>query len=185
MARTVTDGFTIDLEGFEQAMKALRRFDREAAKEATKAIRTHAKPILAQARAFVASSRGTHRRVKSTAVALSVTAQGAALKLRPSVSPLIWAVDLGMIAGGTVPFRRSNDRSGSTRYDRPYGGEGDSFANRYRGFYGPSITKGRQGAVMGEAVRRGIVKFERRIADDLDELLDQVMNNAGVPRRSR
>ena len=185
MARTVADGFSVDLEGLDDAIKAIRRFDRESAKEVTRAIRFHAKPILAQARSFVAASRGTHKRIKSTAVALSVTTKGAALKLRPSVSPLIWAADLGMIAGGMVPRRTGKSSGTATRYDRPYGGQGDSFSNRYRGFYGQNVTKGRTGAIMGEAVRRGIVKFERRIADDLDDLLDEIMNRAGVPRKGR
>lgn len=185
MARTTADGFSIELEGLDDAIKAIRRFDREAAKEVTRAIRFHAKPILKQARAFVAASRGTHKRIKSTAVALSVTSRGAALKLRPSVSPLIWAADLGMIAGGMVPRRTAKGRGVGTRYDRPYGGQGESFQNRYRGFYGTSITKGRTGEIMGEAVRRGIVKFERRIANDLDDLLDEIMNRAGVPRKGR
>lgn len=185
MARTTADGFSVDVQGLDDAIKAIRRFDREAAKEVTRAIRLHAKPILAQARSFVAASRGTHKRIKTTAVALSVTSRGAALKLRPAVSPLIWAADLGMISGGMVPRKTGKSSGFATRYDRPYGGQGESFENRYRGFYGQNVTKGRTGAIMGEAVRRGIVKFERRVANDLDDLLDDVMNRAGVPRKGR
>lgn len=174
----------IDAEDLSAAIRAITRFDREAGKEIKRAIRTHSKPILARARGHVAGSRGTHKRVRGTAVALSVTNKGAALKLKPSVSPLAWATEFGMIAGGMVPRRVGAGRGFATRYSRPYGGEGESFL-AFRGFYGTKILSGNKGLVMGRAVREGMPRFERDVMDDIDDLMDAIMDSAGVPRKGR
>lgn len=174
----------IDAEDLSDAIRAITRFDREASKEIKRAIRTHAKPILNRARGHVSGSRGTHEKVRSTVVAISVTNKGAALKLKPSVSPLAWSLEFGMIAGGMVPVRTTEGRGYATRYSRPYGGEGESF-QRYRGFYGTKILSGDKGFVMGRAVRQGMPKFERDVMDEIDDLMDGIMDRAGVPRRGR
>jgi len=90
-----------------------------------------------------------------------------------------WAADLGTKMGGMVPAGRG--RHYALRRDRPFAGAGPSFL-RWRGFYGDKVTKGSIGFVMGRAIREGIRVFERDTANDLDDLLDDVMNRAGVPR---
>jgi hypothetical protein len=179
--RTVSDGFALDAPDLAAAIKALSKFERQAATEAKRAIRTNAKPILARAKALAASSQGTHERVSGAkTVKLSVTQQGAALRLMPSGSKgMAWAIDLGTKMGGMVPAGRG--RRFALRRSRPFGGAGPSF-QRWRGFYGDQVTKGSIGFVMGRSVREGIRRFEKDTADDLDALMDDVMNRAGVPR---
>lgn len=178
--RVVSDSYGIDAEDFGDAVKALRSFDKQSGTEATRAIRNNAKPILAQARALMAASQGTHSPIPSSqSVRLSVVAsKGAALRLIP-VTGMEWAADLGTKMGGMVPAGRG--RRYALRRSRPFSGSGPSFL-RWRGFYGDKVTKGNIGFVMGRAVRMGIGKFEKAVLDDLDDLLDEVMTRAGVPR---
>ena len=179
--RTTTDTFALDSPDLQSAIKALTAFDREAGKTATRSIRANAKPILARAKALASSSQGSHKRISGAkAVKLSVTRQGAALRLLPSGSDgMIWAADLGTKMGGMVPAGRG--KRFSLRRSRPFGGAGPSFL-RWRGFYSQTVTKGSIGFIMGRAIREGIRRFERDLADDLDDLMDDVMNRAGVPR---
>ena len=179
--RTISDGYALDAPDLKAALKALRAFDRDAGKEATKAIRTNAKPIMVKARALASGTPGTHARISGArSIKLSVTQAGASLRMIPSGSRgMIWAADLGMKAGGMVPAGRG--RRFSLRRSRPFGGQGESF-QRWRGFYGDKVTKGSIGLIMGRAVREGIRRFEVDTANDLDDLLDRVMNRAGVPR---
>ena len=179
--RTVTDGYALDAPDLGKAIKALAAFDREAGKEATRAIRTNAKPILATARGLAASSPGTHSKIRGTsAIKLSVTRAGASLRMLPNGSRgMIWAADLGMKAGGMVPAGRG--KRFSLRRSRPFAGAGESF-QKWRGFYGDQVTKGSIGLVMGRAIRQGIRRFEIDTANDLDDLLGKVMQRNGVPR---
>ena len=181
--RVVSDSYGIDAEDWSDAIKALRRFDKQAGLEATRSIRSNAKPMLKRARVLMAASKGTHANISpAKSVRLSVTAsKGAALRLVP-VTGMEWAADVGMISGGMVPrFSGSSSFRHSTQYSRPYQGAGESF-QRYRGFYGSQVTKGSIGFVMGRAIREGIRRFEKRVLDDLDDLMDRTMNRAGVPR---
>ena len=177
-------GHGIEADDLSQAIRAIGRFERESGLEIKRAIRKRAKPILTLARGYVSGSRGTHERVRTTVVSLSVTNKGAALKLRPSVSPLAWGLEFGMKAGGMVPRRTGQGRGFATRYSRPFSGAGESF-QRYRGFYGTKIMSGDKGFVMGRAVRVGMPKFERVVLNDLDDLMDDIMDRAGVPRRGK
>lgn len=181
--RTTKTG--IELEGYDGAIRALNRYSKEAGKVAKGSMREHAKPILRRARALLGSSKGTHQKIKSTVVALSVTNRGVALKLKGSASPLAWAAEFGMKSGGMVPRRTGSGRGYATRYARPYGGAGESFL-AYRGFYGGREPwRGDKGFVMGRAIREGLPKFEDAVADDLDDLIDALMTKEGVPRKGR
>ena len=114
-------------------------------------------------------------------MSIRVAPNAAALVLDPGVDDLAWAIEFGMKTGGMTPRYKGGGRGTITRYARPYSGAVAS-TDIYRGFYGPKISAGTVGYVVGNAIKRGHAKFERDTFDDLERWMGRVMDKAGVPK---
>ena len=167
-ARTQTRGGGAEVVGLEESIKAIRKFSKEAGREAVDIFRDEAKTVQALARSN-AQAAGAAATSRASWVGRSATAKGAGVKLiarSGRAHQAEWGMHRWQVWGrGTVQSVMQR------RTLREWNGN----AFKVRGGGGP-------GYVIQPAIRRHLPGMEPRVAGQLTLLLRKLLDAEGVPR---
>ncbi len=161
----------MEVEGLTEALKALSRFDRETGQEARSVLREGAKLIQTKSQAKLGRrpGGGSYPRRRGM-IGRSVTLRGGGINLKGRRYPWAWGAEFG--AKRAWVFGKVTVQSRLRRRQFPIW-RGNQFVVRGRG--GP-------GWIIQPTIRENIDRVTRDIADGIDDLIDETMKRAKVPR---
>ena len=169
-----TRGGHIEVDGLEETIKALRKFDKEVGKEAVDIFRDEAKMVQASAKANARAHPASPS--SGSWIGRSATAKGAGVKLiarkgdyRAHASE--WGMHRWQMRTWQGSIRGYVQSAMRRRTFRPW--KGSEFD--VEGGGGP-------GYVIQPAIRKHLPGMEKRVADQLSALLRKTLDRAGVPR---
>ncbi len=165
----------IRVEGLDETIRALRRFDKEAGKEAVDIFRDEAKAVQSKAKAV--ARRGSAAAPSNTSwIGRSATSKGAGVSLLGHKGgQRAHATEWGMGGwqyrtwGGNI--RRTTQSAMKRRTFQRWHGSGFDV----KGGAGP-------GNVIQPTIRRHLPGMEKRVATKLHALLNKTLDKAGVKR---
>ena len=169
-----TRGGHIEVDGLEETIKALRKFDKEVGKEAVEIFRVEAKTVQATAKANARAHPASPS--SGSWIGRSATAKGAGVKLiaakgdyRAHASE--WGMHRWQIREWGGKVRGYVQSAMRRRTFRPW--TGNTFD--VRGGGGP-------GYVIQPAIRQHLPGMEERVAAGLMKILNRALDQAGVRR---
>lgn len=163
------DPARLEVEGLSEALKAINRFDREKGAAARDVLREGAKIVQADARSRMGAGGGRYPS-RVGMIGRSASSRGAAIKLAGKRYPWAWGAEFG--ARRAWVFGRVTTQNRLRKRTFPVW-RGNQFVVRGRG--GP-------GWLIQPAIRANLERVSTLVADGLDEVLDDAMRSAGVPR---
>ena len=175
MARASVRGGGVEVEGLAESIRALRKFSKEAGREAVDIFRDEAKEVQKKAKRRV---RGSHPSAPSSTswIGRSATGKGAGVKLTAKggdyrAHATEWGrhlhqykpwnrTDIWRIPQRLMRVRTFNDWSGN-QFD---------------------VKGSGPGYVIQPTIRQHLPGMEERVADRLSKLLRRILDREGVPR---
>lgn len=163
-----SESLGLEVEGVSESIRALRRWDAAAAKDAVGVFRKESKRVQAVARgaprvhASQPSARGW--------IGRQASARSAGVKLNAARQSRAWATEWGMRKAWVFGRLMAQTEMSRRTFSEHHGTEFDVDSAT-----GP-------GYVIQPAIRRELPRIEENLADELLELWNVIADRAGVPR---